>query len=714
MDLMVLQAQEWLNGTYGGRVGYNAIQTNGKTGWATMYALTRALQIELGIAIPADNFGSGTLSALQSKYGNITEGFSANPNIVKIIQSGLFCKGYNPTAINGTFGPSTFAAVKAMHSDIVGVGYGDGVVTPKLFKALLTMDAYIVVNNGSYEIRQVQQWLNRKYNNRLNFFYSPCDGHFSRNIQKNLVYAIQYEIEMTDSVANGNFGPGTQQGIKDKAVLTVGSVDSTKNFVKLFQAAMIFNGYSVAFDGVFSSALSDEVKEFQEFVALPLTGKGDFPTWASLLVSTGDPTRKGTACDCSTTVTPERAQSLYNAGYRVVGRYLTNAGNSTFNKKIQPGELDVIKYAGLNVFPIYQTYGSFATYFNKYSARVDLERAVTAAEKLGFRRGNVIYFAVDFDAMDTDIVDFILPYFESLAMGMVEYHDSKYKIGVYGARNVCIRVSEKGYSQSSFVSGMSTGFSGNLGFPLPQDWAFDQISTINIGEGSGFIQIDNNINSGRNTGSNVFDSLVQTLSAARIEEISKDIIEKVKTNAGRSAYNAYAKLNCVDKLLIQQMILEIYEENRGEMPDKTTHYNRNLPNTVPDSIGNTNLPPTPLDAIRSNWIELGDTPEEVTKKARYHQNNLKGNGPNLKFIEPDLEEGKTEINPDGTSYREVVYYANGTINSTPEDMGTYNIGKARKGINNLSHNMEDVFPYILLGNATNDSTTLFDRLALLD
>ena len=50
------------------------------------------------------------------------------------------------------------------------------------------------------------------------------------------------------------------------------------------------------------------------------------------------------------------------------------------------------------------------------------------------------------------------------------------------------------------VSGMSTGFSGNLGYPLPSNWAFDQISTITIGSGSGQIQIDNNIKSGKDKG----------------------------------------------------------------------------------------------------------------------------------------------------------------------------------------------------------------------
>ena len=49
-DLMVLKTQQWLNKTYGGKTGYGSnINENGNTGWTTIYALTRALQIELGI-----------------------------------------------------------------------------------------------------------------------------------------------------------------------------------------------------------------------------------------------------------------------------------------------------------------------------------------------------------------------------------------------------------------------------------------------------------------------------------------------------------------------------------------------------------------------------------------------------------------------------------------------------------------------------------------
>lgn len=50
-----------------------------------------------------------------------------------------------------------------------------------------------------------------------------------------------------------------------------------------------------------------------------------------------------------------------------------------------------------------------------------------------------------------------------------------FPVGVYGTRNVCQQVVDGGFVERSFVAGMSTGWSGNLGYPLPTQWAFDQI-----------------------------------------------------------------------------------------------------------------------------------------------------------------------------------------------------------------------------------------------
>lgn len=60
MDERVLQTQQWLNATYRGRTGYNPVIEDGKTGWNTIYSLTRALQLELGITQTADSFGPTT------------------------------------------------------------------------------------------------------------------------------------------------------------------------------------------------------------------------------------------------------------------------------------------------------------------------------------------------------------------------------------------------------------------------------------------------------------------------------------------------------------------------------------------------------------------------------------------------------------------------------------------------------------------------------
>lgn len=499
MDEMVLKAQKWVNSTYEMHAGFQKSPENGKTGWGTMYALTMGLQVELGVTELSENFGPTTLGLLDNRYPVIDGSKDIPKNVIKLIQSAMYCKGYDGDDISGVYSVFVSNGIKKLQKEI---GLSDnertGSVTPKLFKALLTMDAYIVIGNGTEKMRSIQQWLNRKYIHRLNFFFMPCDGNFSRDVQKYLVYALQYEIGMDDETANGNFGPGTQEGIKQHQ-LEVGDMDGENSFVHLFQAAMIFNNQVAIFDGNYTTALGANVRNFQTFAHLTENGKGDFDTWASLLVSTGNPDRKGKALDCVTEITQERGKNLVANGYETVGRYLTNVEGTSLNKKIQPGEIEAIFASGLTLFPIYQTYGGEASYFNEKQGKIDAKAAIEAAKGYGFNQGTTIYFAVDYDAIDTEIQENILPHFYGIYSEM-QASGGYYSIGVYGSRNVCSQVSGKGYAALSFVSGMSTGFSGNLGFSLPSNWAFDQISTIEVGSGTSFIEIDNNIKSERDQG----------------------------------------------------------------------------------------------------------------------------------------------------------------------------------------------------------------------
>jgi peptidoglycan hydrolase-like protein with peptidoglycan-binding domain len=473
-----------------------------------MYALTRCLQYELGITSLSDNFGPTTLARLTALYPSIDGSTTGADRIVRIIQAALYCKGYDGGDVDilnlpsGSYDDRVATAVRRLKSNagVAGVFPGAAMV-PKLFKALLTMDAYVVVGNGDETVRSIQQWMNAGYVQRANFFVIPCDGNFSRDVQKALMLAVQFQIGMTDDEATGVFGPKTQAGLRANTL----SIGSSGRWVQLFSAAMVFNQRSGAmFTDVFTSGLSGLVSEFQDFVKLPVTGKGDFQTWASLLISTGDATRRGQAVDCVTEITPARAQSLRAAGYQIIGRYLSNVPNTSLNKKIQLGELGTIADNGLRCFPIYQTYGDSADYFRADQGAADALAAIDRARFYGFKAGTRIYFAVDFDALDHEVTERIIPHFRGIKDTMEQY-GSVYRIGVYGPRNICSRVAAEGLSSASFVSDMSSGYSGNLGYPLPQDWAFDQISTITIGAGDGRIEIDNDIVSGRDRGQNAFD-----------------------------------------------------------------------------------------------------------------------------------------------------------------------------------------------------------------
>ncbi|MEU3348179.1 glycoside hydrolase domain-containing protein [Streptomyces sp. NPDC006700] len=489
LDAMVLEAQKWVNATYSGVAGYNKAPEDGKTGWLTMYSLTRALQHELGITALSDSFGPGTLSALTARGG--VSANETNQNIIKIAQCACYCKGYDGGGINGNFSSTLGVSIAGLMND-AGLGGYNGSIQPKVFKALLTMDAYILLAGGTEEVRTIQRWLNGRYINKSTFFVMPADGHYTRDVQTGLMKALQYEFGIAEDSATGNFGPATQQGLRDHPV----AQGSSGVFVQLFSAACVFNGRvggrTASFTNTFDSDLTSYVHDFQGFSALPVSNRGDYATWAQLLVSTGDPDRDATACDTSRRISAARAQSLYKAGYRFIGRYLAEEPQYNTEKPIAPGELDAIFSGNLRVFPIWQ-YGARSLDDFKYT--IGFQHALLAHEKaaaLGLNKGVVIYFAVDYDATDPEITSNIVPYFNGVQSGLAS-KGKRYIAGVYGSRNVCSRVTDEAYARFSFVSGMSWGFSGNLGFPMPSNWSFTQIKEFTFAAGGDSFPLDNDV-----------------------------------------------------------------------------------------------------------------------------------------------------------------------------------------------------------------------------
>lgn len=477
MDQMVFEVQDWLNTTYAGNPSYTKIAEDGITGGTTFAALITALQIELGIS-PADGvFGPATLAncpTLSSTNGTKNE--------VIILQGALYCKGYNPNGLDGVYGNGVMSAIEQFQSD-AGLSTQNGITTPIIFQAILNTDDYRLISGGDSNIRTIQQMLNNSYSNIIGL--NPTDGLYSKATNVALIKALQYEEGQS---VDGLWGPNTM-----KSCPTIPGSNSTKSFVLLLQFALYCNGYNPnGFDGLYGNGVRTAVANFETFVGLTADGYAGPQVWASLLVSYGDPNRTCTACDCSTTITSEIAQTLKANGYTEVGRYITG------KYALSADELSIIFDNGLNVFPIFE-YENTSSYFNYDQGVTDAINSLTALSTLGFQDCTV-YFAVDYDALDSDVTTNILPYFNGINTTFTTINDNNYRIGVYGPRNVCSRVAASGYSVNSFVSDMSSGFSGNIGYKLPTDWSFDQINTVSIGTGTGQISIDKDICKGVDLG----------------------------------------------------------------------------------------------------------------------------------------------------------------------------------------------------------------------
>ncbi len=496
-DPMVEATQIWLNQTYGNNSGYNIIPENGNTGWTTIYALRRALQIELGITNTSDNFGPTTTARFIERFPNgvlqQTQGDPYQDNIYAIIQGALWCKGYSvgASSITRHFYGGTGDAIRSMKTDAGMVNPGSE-VTVSVMKALLSMNQYKLISGGSGMIRYIQQELNRRFPGYIE--YEPCDGVYGRQMNKSMIIALQALEGFSISQATGNFGAGTKSLLPILPYNgTTYSADTIKKFILLVRYALYCNGFNAYLESdVYDSELIQKVSEFQTEMMLNVTGNVDVDTWMSLLLSKGNPDRSCTACDTRFEMTQERINYLLSNGYTVVGRYLTG-GNF---KQLRPGEPQRILNSGLKFFPIFQESGTNIDYFSSARGTTDALSAVHAAKKHGIPNNNVIYFAVDMDVTDAQITNYILPYFSSIKNKMTELNNM-FKIGIYGTRNACSRVMNAGYATTCFVSDMSTGYSGNMGFSMPMNWNFDQFAEIQVVTQSGAWDLDKVAYSGR-------------------------------------------------------------------------------------------------------------------------------------------------------------------------------------------------------------------------
>lgn len=497
-DEMVRKTQSWLNSTYGANQNFEEVTVNGKTGWETIYGLRKALQIELGITNTSNAFGPTTTSKFVERFPNgviqQNDNDKSEDNIYAIIQGGLWCKGYSTgaTAITKHFYNGTGRAINKLKSN-AGCSTQNTNVTLNIMKALLSMDQFRLVSGGTSEIQEIQKTLNGSYEEYIGLI--PCNGLYERNMNKALIKVLQAIEGYSVADATGNFGNGTKSKLPIIPNDITISQSKKAKAIKLLRYCLCCNGYKVDYKlDSWDNELENIMKEFQNDLCISQTGIADVNTWMSLLLSKGNPDRSCIACDTIAEMTQDVLEYLKKNKYEIVGRYLTKVDGG-LDKALHVGEAQRIIANEMKFFPIFQESDSRISYFTEERGKKDAHKAVKYGRINGIPRGNIIYFAVDFDATDTQITSNILPYFKGISENMESY----YSVGIYGTRNVCTRIMEKEYAKTCFVSDMSTGYSGNMGFRMPKEWNFDQFNEIsNISIGNKKIGLDKVAYSGKN------------------------------------------------------------------------------------------------------------------------------------------------------------------------------------------------------------------------
>jgi hypothetical protein len=162
---------------------------------------------------------------------------------------------------------------------------------------------------------------------------------------------------------------------------------------------------------------------------------------------------------------------LAGKGYQFVGRYYFNL-TQTIKEKVTVAEAQQLNAAGLDVVALYENQSNSAAYFTAAKGTSDGAGALAQAVALGQPEGSGIYFAVDYDASQSDVQSNITAYLTSVNAAI----GGKYRVGVYGSGLTCGSMLDAGLAELAWLS-CSSGFNGTQGFTR---WNVKQSNEQNI------------------------------------------------------------------------------------------------------------------------------------------------------------------------------------------------------------------------------------------
>lgn len=192
--------------------------------------------------------------------------------------------------------------------------------------------------------------------------------------------------------------------------------------------------------------------------------------------------------DCTEDLTSHGGQ-IVQAGYEFVGRYYCGPSHN----KTRLSRVEALHLSGLGLFlvTVFENNGNHAGYFTLQQGLNDGGNAFDyGAIIIRQPAGSPVYFAVDFDATESDIQQHIIPYFDGVRGSMHRHGGSA--VGVYGSGFACRRLLELGLASHVWVA-QSPGWAEYHTF---NDWNLRQGATV-MWNG---ISIDLDVSSGNGGG----------------------------------------------------------------------------------------------------------------------------------------------------------------------------------------------------------------------
>lgn len=256
-----------------------------------------------------------------------------------------------------------------------------------------------------------------------------------------------------------------QQGNLVLEAIKTGNLNSSQENLRLIAKAKL---------------LGDETKEAAILDALDAGIKPVLPS-----SNVAQPTPTSPALFDTTQNLSSQTSCLQQAGVKYVARYYAQSAW----KQLTKAEAVQLSHAGIHIIPVYEDNPTTSNYFNADRGTQDATRAVAYAEtQIGQPTGTVIFYVVEYDPADADIVGPIASYFNAVKA----VHSSKYKIGVFGSGTVIQYLKSKNLVDFGWLASVSN-WRGYSEVRNANAW---DISQLNSGIGPCGIPVDPDVING--------------------------------------------------------------------------------------------------------------------------------------------------------------------------------------------------------------------------